>query len=51
METYCVRCKKKPESLNPKFFKTKMIGSLCNQNVLNVDLKIKNKKQKVYWVT
>ena len=35
--------------LNPEIFKTKMVDQLCNQNVINADLKSqdlrKNKKQ------
>ena len=51
MKTCCVKCRKNNESLNPKIFETKN-GRLCNQNVLNADLKRedlwKNKKQKDY---
>ena len=39
MKTYCVRCKKNTEYLNSKMLKQKMMDSLCNQNVLPMELK------------
>ena len=53
MKTYCVKCKKDTENIDPNIFKTKN-NKLCNQNVVFVKIKshnlLKNKMQKVYWV-
>ena len=51
MKTYCIKCKKGTEYIDPKI-EQKIIDQLCNQNVLFVELKNqdlwKNKKQKIY---
>ena len=48
IKTYCVKCKKDTENINPKMFRME----LCNQNVLFAELKdqdlLKIKKQKDY---
>ena len=52
MKTYCMKCKKDTENIDPKIIRTKIIDYLCNQNVLFVESKnqdlLKNRKQKVY---
>ena len=51
METYCLKCKKNTENLDPKILKQKIIDCLCSQNVVIVELKSQdlynNKKLKV----
>ena len=53
MMAYCVKCRKNTKNLS-LILKQKMVDYLCNQNVLNADLKSqdlwKNKKQKDYQV-
>ena len=39
METYCVKCRKKTETLNSKIFKTKNVRLIMQSNVLTVELK------------
>ena len=53
MNTYCIKCRKDTENIDPKILTPKkIIDQLCYQNVLFVELKnqdsLKNKKQKVY---
>ena len=38
MNTYCVKCRKDTENIDPKMFRTKN-NRLCNQNALFVELK------------
>ena len=39
MNTYCVKCGKDTENIDPKIVRKKVIDKLCNQNVLFVELK------------
>ena len=39
MNTYCVKCRKDIENIDPKTVRTKIIDYLCNQNVLFAELK------------
>ena len=39
MKTYCVKCRKDTENIDPKKVRTKIIEKLCDQNVLFVELK------------
>ena len=39
MNTYCIKCKKDTENIDPKKLEQKIIDQLCNQNVLFVELK------------
>ena len=39
MKTYCVKCKKDTENIDPKMFRTKNGTLLISQNVLFVELK------------
>ena len=52
METYCIKCRKKTESLNSKIFKTKNGRLIMQSNVLSVEWKSQDlwkiKKQKDY---
>ena len=41
MKTYCVKCKKDTENIDPKI-EQKIIYQLCNQSVLFVELKNKD---------
>ena len=54
MKTYCVKCRRDTENIEPKMARTKNSRLICNQNVPFVELKSqdlwKYKKQKVYWV-
>ena len=34
MKTYCLKCKKDTDNIDPKMFKTNIIDYLCNQNVV-----------------
>ena len=38
MKTYCIKCRKDTENINPKI-EQELIVYLCNQNVLFVELK------------
>ena len=37
--TYCVKCKKDTDNIDPKMFRTKTLDCLCNQNVVFVKIK------------
>ena len=37
--TYCVKCKKDADNIDPKLFRKKVIDYLCNQNVVFVKIK------------
>ena len=39
MKTYCVKCKKDTENIDPKTVRKKRKDQLCNQSVLHVELK------------
>ena len=39
MKTYCAKCRKDTENIDPKMVKTKMVDYLYSQNVLFVELK------------
>ena len=39
MKTYCVKCRKDTENIDPKQLEQKITDYLCNQNVLFVELK------------
>ena len=39
MNTYCAKCRKDTENLDPEMVKKKMVDYLCSQNVLSVELK------------
>ena len=39
MKTYCLKCKKDTDNIDPKMFRTKIIDYLCNQNVVFAKIK------------
>ena len=39
MKSYCLKCRKDTENIDPKILEQKIIDYLCNQNVLFVELK------------
>ena len=39
MKTYCVKCRKDTENIDPEMVRTKIIDYLCNQNVLYLGIK------------
>ena len=52
MKTYCVKCRKNTENLNPKIFKTQnsrlLMDSKCIDRGIKMSRFVKNKKEKVY---
>ena len=39
MKTYCLKCKKDTDNIDPKMFKQRITDYLCNQNVVFVIIK------------
>ena len=39
MKTYCVKCRKNTENIDPKMVRTKITDQSCNQNVMFGELK------------
>ena len=39
MKTFCLKCKKDTENIDPKIVRTKITAYLCNQNVVIVKIK------------
>ena len=54
MKTYCMKCKKNTENIDPKMVRTKnnrlIMQSKCPVCGIKKSRFVKNKKQKVYWV-